>query len=406
MEPAQDNPRRILPLVLTISGMGVLTFSLIAPGLPDLADALGVSRGVIGLVQGAVPLPGIFLAIYIGYLADRKGRRFVGVASLLVFALAGVAGYFTRSLWSLVLVRALQGIGVSGVLSLGMVIIGDMFPAGKERRWALGINSAGLTVTGMVAPIAGGALASIDPFLPFLVYGLGLPVAAWAYAALPGPGPGPYPDRPLRHVAGAFAELRRRGKLIDFAGLLPFGALAMIVVFGVGFTATPLLLEAEFGLDVTARGFYQAAVSVGSTTGALLTSRLTERFGPRRLFNSGFGLIVAGFSIAAAAPVAPMVAPGLLLLGLGLGLVFPLLQEFVASAVPTSHRGAIVGVFVVSIRAGQAVGPVTATGLAQGVGERMTFVIAAAASLFALVAWLPLRLGARRIAARHPGRSG
>jgi len=58
--------------------MGVLTFSLIAPVLPDLADDLEVPRSSIGLIQGAVAIPGIFLAMTIGYLADKRGRRFIG----------------------------------------------------------------------------------------------------------------------------------------------------------------------------------------------------------------------------------------------------------------------------------------------------------------------------------------
>lgn len=53
--------------------MGVLTFSLIAPVLPDLADAFEVPRSSIGLIQGAVAIPGIFLAMTIGYLADKRG---------------------------------------------------------------------------------------------------------------------------------------------------------------------------------------------------------------------------------------------------------------------------------------------------------------------------------------------
>jgi hypothetical protein len=38
--------------------MGTLGFSITAPILPDLADALGVSRASIGLVQAAVSVPG------------------------------------------------------------------------------------------------------------------------------------------------------------------------------------------------------------------------------------------------------------------------------------------------------------------------------------------------------------
>ncbi|HSG79592.1 MAG TPA: hypothetical protein VLD62_08435, partial [Acidimicrobiia bacterium] len=61
MSAPDADGRRLLPLVIGITGFGVLAFSLITPALPDLADALGVSRGVIGMVQGAVAVPGIFL---------------------------------------------------------------------------------------------------------------------------------------------------------------------------------------------------------------------------------------------------------------------------------------------------------------------------------------------------------
>jgi predicted MFS family arabinose efflux permease len=57
-----------MALIITISSMGVFNFSLIAPTLPDLADALGVSRGAIGLVQSVAGISGIFLAIFIGSL--------------------------------------------------------------------------------------------------------------------------------------------------------------------------------------------------------------------------------------------------------------------------------------------------------------------------------------------------
>ena len=137
---------------------GVLAFAVIAPVLPDLADELGVSRGSIGLVQGAVAIPGIFLAAYIGYLADRFGRRRVIRVSLIIFGVFGLACFFARSYWVLVGFRILQGLGTSGLLSLGVVLIGDLF-TGIERRWAMGLNLAALTMTTTLAPIAGGFIA-------------------------------------------------------------------------------------------------------------------------------------------------------------------------------------------------------------------------------------------------------
>jgi MFS family permease len=338
------------------------------------------------------------LAIFIGYLADRRGRRFIAVASLLLFGVAGASGYFARSFWVLVVVRAVQGIGTSGILSLGVILIGDLFPAGRERRWALGINSAGLTITGIVSPILGGTLAQRDPFLPFLVFGLALPVA-WLAMRLPAAAPG-RPPRPLEHVRSMVGELKTRGKWADFLGLLPFSAFALIVFAGLGFTAVPLYLDAEFGLGSAGRGLVQSLLSVGSTTGSLNTARLAERAGASRVFTGGFALTVIGFAGLATAPVLPVAGIGLLLLGLGLGLSFPLLQDFVASSVSGRHRGAAVGLFVVAVRSGQSVGPILGSAMAVSPGTRPTFGISAALCAVVLVSWRPLRRAARRMVAR------
>jgi MFS family permease len=393
--------RRLLPLILGITGMGVLTFNLIAPALPDLADALGFSRATIGLVQGAVAVPGVVLAIFIGYLADLKGRRFIAVASLLVFGAAGTAAYATRSFWTLVGMRAVQGIGVSGILSLGVILIGDLFPPGRQRRWALGVNSAGLTMTGMVAPIIGGSLAGIDPFLPFLVFSAAFPVAFLAHRRLPAVSPPAAPPPPLAHVTAMFSELRTKGNLADFLGLLPFSTFALVVFAGLGFTTTPLYLEAEFGLGATQRGLVQALLSAGSTTGSLNTARLAERHGPGKVFSAGFGLVVLGFSVLAVAPSVPVAGLGLAAVGLGLGFSFPLLQDVVTSAVDARHRGAAVGTFVTAVRLGQSFGPVLGSAMAVNPGSRATYWIAGGCSLAVLLGWRRMRAAGRKMITRR-----
>ncbi len=382
--------RRLLPVVVAVTGLGVLTFAVITPALPDLADELGVSRGAIGLVQGAVAIPGIFLAVVIGYVADRRGRRLVAVASLAVFGVAGLAAFFVRSFWPLVVLRAVQGIGTSGMLSLGVVVVGDLFPPGKERRWALGINSAGITITAMIAPIVGGFLADGGAFRPFLLFGLALPVIPFAMW-LPGRPPGDPPAPPLAHLGGMVEELRVNHRFSDFAGLLPFSLVAMVVFVGFGFTVTPLYLEEVFGIGAAERGLVQAILSVGSSISTLNTARLAARYSPQRVLNVSFAGIVAGFAILAVAPALWIVGIGLFTLGVALGLIFPLFQDFVASSVGGAFRGAAVGTWISSIRFGQAVGPVVGSGLAEGIGERRTYWVAAVAMAVLAAAWRPLR---------------
>ncbi|MGH8871439.1 MAG: MFS transporter [Acidimicrobiia bacterium] len=90
-----------LAMAICAGALGTLGFSVTAPLLPDLAEALGVSRGSIGVIQAAVSLLGVLLSMLIGYFADRFGRRRVALPSLLIFSTFGVAGFFARSFWGL-----------------------------------------------------------------------------------------------------------------------------------------------------------------------------------------------------------------------------------------------------------------------------------------------------------------
>jgi ACDE family multidrug resistance protein len=389
-EQRQTHSPSLMPLILAISGAGVLTFSLISPTLPDLAAELGVSRGVIGLVQGAVAIPGIFLAIFIGYLADLKGRRFVAVMSLLIFGVGGTLGFFARSFWPLVAVRALQGIGTSGILSLGVVVIGDLWEPGPERRRMLGINSAAITVTGLFAPTLGGYLASGGVFRPYLVYALAFPLALWA-RRLPGRPSGDGPPPPLQHVRAMFAGLRSTGRLADFVGLLPFSFAVMVIFIGFAFTTTPLYLEEVFDVGSTQRGLMVSFISIGASSGSLLSVRMTERFGSTYVMTASFAMVAAGFGVRAAAPSLVVVAPALVVLGFGIGLTFPIIQNFVTSAVEDSERGAAVGTWISSIRIGQSIGPVIATSLLAALGDRTAYAAAAAVVVVIAVGWRPLR---------------
>jgi MFS family permease len=396
------NARRLLPLIVTITGMGVLAFAVIAPALPDLADELGVSRGSIGLVQGAVAVPGIFLAAYIGYLADRLGRRQVIRVSLVIFGVFGLACFFARDYWLLVAFRLLQGLGTSGLLSLGVVIIGDLF-TGIERRWAMGINLAALTMTTTLAPIVGGFLAEGGAFRPFLVYVLAVPVFVLA-RGLPDHTPAEAPSPPFRHLREAMDLLAEKGRRSDFLGVLPMSLLTLGAYLGLGLTVLPLFLENEFGLSVSQRGLIAAVLSGASSTASAFSGRIGARFTRGRVMSTAFGMMVVGFLIVGMAPSLWVLPLGLVVLGLASGSIFPLLQDYSASAGPGRYRGMLVGTWVSANRVGQFVGPSSGTAVANAIGYRQSYF--AGAGLMALIAitWRPLRATARRISQRRAAR--
>ena len=385
---------QLLPLVMLVTGMGILGFSILAPALPDLADSLGVSSSAIGVVQGAVAVPGIFLAPYIGYLTDRWGRRRVVRISLLIFGTAGTACFFATDYWTLVALRVTQGLGTSALLSLGVVVIGDQY-RGNRRRWALGINMAALTATATLAPILGGFLAEGGTYRPFLVFLLAFPVFV-AARHLPEPDDLPTPAPPLQHLGGALAHLRRHGRLSDFIGILPVSVITLGVYLGLGLTVTPLLLESRFGLTVSQRGLIQAIGSAASSIASLMSGRVGRWFPPARVIGTTFVLMVVGFVAVGSAPSLWMLGSGLGILGLATGLMFPLLQGFSASAGPARYRGVLVGTWVSANRVGQFVGPATGTVVAGAVGNQAVYFYGAAVMAVVAAVWSPLRRKAAR----------
>jgi len=374
--------------------MGVLAFSAIVPALPELADELGVSRGSIGLVQGAVALPGIFLAAYTGYLADRFGRRSVIRISLLIFGTAGALCFFAPSYWVLVGLRVVQGLGTSALLSLGVVLIGDTF-VGHERRWAMGLNLAAVTTMTMIAPVIGGFLAEGGVFRPFLMFLVAFPVWWWA-RLLPDHQSMLDPVPPLRHARATVESLRERGRLSDFLGMIPMSLIPLGVFLGIGITVTPLLLERSFSLSVSQRGLVMAVGSAASSVASILSGRIGLRFRPSQVLATAFLLMVVGFATIGASPNLWVVALGLAILGSGTGSVFPLLQDFAASAVPAAYRGASVGMWVSANRVGQWAGPTSGTLIAESVGERQVYFGAALVMAVVASVWVPIRRLARR----------
>ena len=380
--------RERLAIAMSVGAMGTLGFSVTAPLLPDLATAFGVSRGSIGWVQAAVSIAGVLLSAIIGYLADRLGRRRVVLVSLLLFTVFGCAGFLTRTFEGLIAMRVLQGVGTSGLLGLGIVMVSDLYE-GPARTKAMGFNLTAVTTVAMVGPLASGFIAGGGVFRPFLIFLIGVPLLVWA-SRLPS-DPTKNVESPVRHAGAAFAALRQGGQLGDFGGILLVTFAATVLQHGFGFTNTPLFLDSEFGVGPSGRGVIIAMFQFGTVLAAVQIGRLRTRASGSRLVGSGFVLTTLGMAVAALAPDPWVVAVGLGLTGVGFGLFVPLAQDRAATMGGTLFRGLTVLTWVTIVRSAQVVGPPTASFFNEAIGASPTFGIAAAVMAIAAATWQPAR---------------
>ncbi|MGH8916074.1 MAG: MFS transporter [Acidimicrobiia bacterium] len=381
-----------LALAIAAGALGTLGFSVTAPLLPDLADALAVSRGSIGLVQAAVSVPGVLLSIVIGYLADRFGRRRVVLASLMIFSTFGLAGFWARSFWGLVAVRLIQGAGTSGILGLGIVLVGDLFE-GPARTRAMGFNLSGTMLANLTGPIVAGVVGQGGVFRPFLLFVIGYPLALWA-TRMPVEQVREV-ESPLSHADEALGTLRRGRHLVDYVGVLVATVGVTVVMHGLGFTTVPLFLDGEFGIGSSGRGLVIAAFQVGVVLAAIQIGRLRSRHGGSRLVGAAFSMIGLGMAVTGLARHWAVVPVGLALAGFGFGLFVPQVQDRAATLGGPVYRGLTVLTWVTFVRLAQVIGPPTGSWSAESLGPRATFGIAALVMILAAVLWRPIRRRAK-----------
>jgi ACDE family multidrug resistance protein len=377
-----------LAIIMALGAFGSLGFALTSPILPELAAALGVSESAIGLVQGSVALSGIPFSLVIGYLADRLGRRRVVVASTVIFSTFGLAGYWASSFWMLVGLRFLQGIGISGMIGLGIALIGDLFD-GPARTRAVGYNLAAITFTSMSGPIVSGYIATGGIFRPFLLFGLGLPLGIWAIR-LNIPRYVSDTSSPLRHMRGMVADMRARNTITDYAGVLAGTLLSVVVFHGVVLTATPLFLRSEFAVAVEGRGAVTAFFQGGVVVASLAFTRVGSRLGSRAV-TLGFSLMTFGLLVASASQSVFQVSLGLAFTGIGFGTFTSMGQVFAAGAASAAFRGLAVSMMVATIRIAQTIGPPAASLATDQISSRSSFIGTGLLVALLTVTWRPLR---------------
>src|SRR3989442_4352554 len=101
---------------------------MVAPLIPRLSAAFGVSAQTIGLIVPAYLIPyGVATLVY-GVLSDRLGRRRIMLVSLTAFVLLTGLTAAPRSVSELLAIRLLTGLRASGGVPFGLAPVGQGYP--------------------------------------------------------------------------------------------------------------------------------------------------------------------------------------------------------------------------------------------------------------------------------------
>lgn len=340
--------------LLLASTLTVMAGAAIAPALPTITSYFADVPQVELLTKLLLTLPALFIALFspvIGYLLDRFGKMAIFQSSMLLYVIAGSAGFVLSDLPLLLVSRALLGISVAGVMTTAVTLAGDYFD-GEERNKFLGTQAAVMAFGGTVFVTFSGLLADIGWRFPFLIYTLALPILVLVRIYLTEPEPADPQEE------GAVNGIRDMGDKIPALALIYTTAFIGMVAFYVIPVQSPFLLK-EIGAE---RPSMQSVGLIGATimaaTMAQNYARIVRFLGFRGVFALCFGLMAVGFIITALAQQYYQAVIGLFLAGGGAGLMMPNSNTWLMQLSPPSMRGRFMGAMTMAIFFGQFFSPI------------------------------------------------
>ena len=246
-----------------------------------IQDALQVSDSQLGLIGGLYfAMFYCFIAIPVGWLADRTNR--VAVLSLAcgIWSAATVACGLSRSYGEFAFARMTVGFGEAGGVPPSYAIISDYFPA-HRRGTALGIYNLGPPVGAALGIAFGAAIAAAFNWrYAFVILGV---VGLAAAIVLPMMVKEP----PRGGLDGAAAKIEKAGfwstlKMFFSRPTLVLASLGsgatQFVTYGLGnFTTLFLMREKGMALGEVAV-WYALVVGIGMSAGIYASGRVIDRF--------------------------------------------------------------------------------------------------------------------------------
>ncbi|MFG2462331.1 MFS transporter [Streptomyces sp. NPDC048523] len=344
-----------------------------------LAASFGLNSGQTGLFTTVTLLASGIGGALAGVLADRAGRVRALMITVVTYAIFTVACGFAPNFESLLVFRALQGLGFGGEWAVGAILVAE-YASAKHRGRTLGAIQSSWAV--------GWALAAIMYTLVFSVFddGTAWRVMFWT-GALPAllvvwmrrrvqDAPEAVAVREKSAGKGSFAAIFKPDLLRTtiFAGLLSTGVQGGYYTLA---TWVPTYLKSDRGLSVVGTGGYLTFLISGAFLGYLTGGYLTDRLGRRR--NIWLFALLSAVCIVAYGNIPSGANTWLLILGFPLGFcmsaIFSGFGSYLSELYPTAVRGSGQGFTYNAGRAVGAVFPTTVGFLADswGVGGALVF---------------------------------
>jgi EmrB/QacA subfamily drug resistance transporter len=159
---SDTNPWFVLAIVVSATFMQLVDVSIVNVAIPSIRSDLAATYGAVQLVLVLYQLTFAGALITAARLGDLYGRKRLFLMGMVLFTLASAACGAAPNATSLVLARALQGLGSGLMFPQVLSVIQVTFPP-RRRGSAFAAVGATIGIATILGPLLGGALIAWNP---------------------------------------------------------------------------------------------------------------------------------------------------------------------------------------------------------------------------------------------------
>lgn len=356
--------------LLCVACLTIMVGCVIVPGLPSIAQHLGVGNAAGWLVT----LPSLGVVIFgpaAGRLMDRFGLYRSLCVGLFFYGLLGASGAYMHGDAPVFANRLLLGAATAVVMSSGTGLI-SAFYHGEDRMRMIARQGMSIELGGVVFLFIGGLLATTGWRWPFSLY-----FAAWILLAMVlAFVPGRLVDSAPEEINPSAARSTEPAIRLTF-----FAALFSMIVFFTAFINLPLHFHAV-GISASRTGAFMSFTSMVAVLAAWRMPKLVARISDFGTLTLAFSFYVLAHLLFAFAPSMPFYVLGAVALGSGFGFSIPLVNHLIVDLSSATQRGKNLARLSMAIFLGQFLS--TFMGYLSG-NTRVIFLLAALIALITVV---------------------
>jgi EmrB/QacA subfamily drug resistance transporter len=370
---------------------GALDGTIVGTAMPRIIGELG-GLNLVAWLTTAYMLTSTVIIPIAGKLSDLMGRKIIYVTGLIIFIIGSALCGMSQNMMELVVFRAIQGIGGGIMMPMAMIIVGDLFTGAQRAKWQ-GILGALFGLSSIIGPQFGGWI--VDSLNWRWVFYINLPVGILATIlialSLPKHKTSVKPIFDLLGivtmivgVVGLLLTLTLGGKEFPWFSWQIISLLLLSILFliafvrieskaaepilpiryfrdrnfniinGIGFFMSigmfgammfvPLYLQGILGTSPSESGTIMIPLTVSIIAASVLSGLVIQKTGIRLQMTVGMLTMAIGFVLLmymGSDTTKLMVSLCMLILGLGMGMVFPGLTIALQESYPESEMGVV-----------------------------------------------------------------